>query len=114
IFGEESLSFITYDRKLANIAGLQRFETPCTVVENLNAIAIKTPLRLYFSSAKVLELFTNSYDTAPFKDIEQRYRARFVLLRHIDGEKIICSFQLLWPKPLASLLERVSRIMTFA
>ncbi|EEU38608.1 uncharacterized protein NECHADRAFT_88503 [Fusarium vanettenii 77-13-4] len=26
--------------------------------------------------------------------------ARFVLLRHIDGEEVVCSFQVLWPKRL--------------
>lgn len=32
IFGEESLCFVTYDRNPANVAGLQRFGTPCTVM----------------------------------------------------------------------------------
>lgn len=38
--------------------------------ENLDACIQREPVRLYFDSARNLELFASSYDTTPVKDIE--------------------------------------------
>ncbi|RMI99766.1 hypothetical protein CDV36_015972 [Fusarium kuroshium] len=63
MFGEKSLCFVTCHQNPFNVADSKYFRKAYTVIENLNAGIIKTPV--------------------------------------------------LWPKPLASLLERVSRIMPF-
>lgn len=77
--------------------------------ENLNAGIIETP-EVLFRFGQGLRVICKFMQ----HNTVRRYKAHFILLRHIDGEKIVCSFQVLWPKPLASLLERVSRIMAFA
>ncbi|KAI8710816.1 hypothetical protein NCS52_01541600 [Fusarium sp. LHS14.1] len=70
MFGEKSLCFVTCHQNPSNVADSKCFGKACTVIENLNAGIIKTPVRLCFDSAKVFESFANSYSTAPFKDIE--------------------------------------------
>ncbi|KAJ3454267.1 hypothetical protein MRS44_018161 [Fusarium solani] len=70
MFGEESLCFVACNQKPSSVADSKCFGKACTVIENLNAGIIKTPVRLCFDSAKVFESFANSYNTALFKDIE--------------------------------------------
>ncbi|RSL77923.1 hypothetical protein CEP52_017675 [Fusarium oligoseptatum] len=109
MFGEKSLCFVTCHQNPFNVADSKYFRKAYTVIENLNAGIIKNASKALFRFGQGLRVICKFIQHSTV----QRYRARFVLLRHIDGEEVGCSFQVLWPKPLASLLERVSRIMPF-